>query len=51
MSLDHEVIVEFSKLAGEHTASLWKIASGFAALKVLIIAHVLTRTRAPLLAP
>src|SRR2546422_9719708 len=47
MSTDHEVILEFSKMVTEHTASLWKIASGFVVLEVVIIAHVLLRTRAP----
>lgn len=49
MAAGHEVILEFSKLAGEHTTSLWKIASGFVALEVLIIAQVLMRTRDPAL--
>jgi hypothetical protein len=47
MAAGHEVVLEFSKLAIEHTASLWTIASGFVALEVLIIAQVLIRTRAP----
>jgi hypothetical protein len=42
---NHEVILEFSKMAAEHTASLWKIASGFIALEVLIISQVLVRPR------
>ena len=47
MAVEHEVVLEFSKMVTEHTASLWKIASGFVALEVLIISHVLMRTRPP----
>jgi hypothetical protein len=47
MAVEHQVVLEFSKMVTEHTASLWKIASGFVVLEVLIISHVLMRTRPP----
>lgn len=47
VATNHEAIIEFSKIAIDHTASLWTIAGGFIALEVLLIAQIQTRTREP----
>jgi hypothetical protein len=47
VAVEHEVVIEFNKMLTEHTAGLWKIASGLVVLEVLIIAHILVSTKVP----
>jgi hypothetical protein len=47
VAVEHEVVIEFNRMLTEHTAGLWKIASGLVVLEVLIIAHILVSTRLP----
>ena len=40
MEIDKEIIIEYNKIALEHTESLWKIASALAVVNILLIAHL-----------
>lgn len=45
MAIEHEVVIEFTKMLTDHIETLWKTAGGLLLVEVLIVSHVLASER------